>query len=142
MKYAVLLGRFLFSFIFLMSAFGHFSPETIGFAEAKGVPLASFFVPFSGVMELVGGLSILLGYRGKWGAWLIVAFMIPVTFMMHPFWTVADPMAARLDMVMFNKNLALTGAALMIAWFGTGPLSLDARTRREPARSLGGRVPA
>jgi len=142
MKYAVLLGRLLFASIFLMSAFGHFSPTTIGFAAAQGVPLASLTVPLSGIMELVGGLSILLGYRGRWGAWLIVAFMVPVTLMMHQFWTISDPMAAQMDMVMFTKNLAITGGALLIAWFGTGPLSLDARSRQRESGTLGARVPA
>src|SRR6266446_2469876 len=59
----VLLGRFLFSLIFIMSAAGHFSKETIAYAAAQGVPSASITVPFSGIIALLGGLSILFGYR-------------------------------------------------------------------------------
>jgi uncharacterized membrane protein YphA (DoxX/SURF4 family) len=51
-------------------------------------PLASIAVPLSGVLAIAGGLSILLGYRAKLGACLIVVFLVPVTLMMHRFWTV------------------------------------------------------
>ena len=89
--------------------------------------MASVLVPLSGIIELVGGLSILLGYKAKYGAWLIVLFLIPVTFMLHNFWTITDPLAQQMDMAAFMKNISMTGAALMIAYFGTGPLSIDNR---------------
>jgi putative oxidoreductase len=126
----VLLGRLLFVLIFLMAAPNHFSKQTIAFAASQGVPFASLAVPFSGVLALAGGLSILLGYRAKVGAWLIVLFLIPVTLMMHNFWTVHDPMMAQMQMVMFMKNVAIIGGALLISQFGAGPLSLDARRSR------------
>ena len=125
----VLLGRFLYVLIFLMAAPTHFSKQTITYAAAQGVPLASLAVPASGIIALVGGLSILLGYRAKLGAWLIVLFLLPVTPMMHRFWTVHDLVIAQMQMVMFMKNVALLGGALLITQFGSGPLSLDARVR-------------
>jgi putative oxidoreductase len=125
----VLLGRLLFVAIFLMSGPGHFSKQTIAYAALQGVPLAWLAVPFSGVLAVVGGLSILLGYRARLGAWLIVLFLVPVTFMMHKFWGVADPMAAQMQRIMFLKNVSLTGGALLISQFGAGPLSLDNRRR-------------
>ena len=123
----VVLGRLLFAAIFLMAGLGHFSKQEIGYAAAQGVPLASVAVPLSGVLALAGGLSILLGYRAKLGAWLIVLFLVPVTVMMHNFWAVKDPMMAQMQMIMFMKNVAMLGAALLITQFGAGPLSLDAR---------------
>ncbi len=123
----VLLGRFLYVLIFLMAAPNHFSKQTIAYAAAQGVPLASVAVPLSGTIALAGGLSILLGYRANFGAWLIVLFLVLVTPMMHKFWTVHDPMMAQTQMVMFMKNVALLGGALLITQFGSGPLSLDAR---------------
>jgi len=80
-----------------------------------------------GVVSLVGGLSILLGYRAKIGAWLIIAFLLVVTPIMHKFWGVADPMMAQLQMINFLKNFSMLGGALLITQFGVGPLSLDAR---------------
>lgn len=123
----VLLGRFLFVLIFLMAGLNHFSKQTIAFAASQGVPLASFAVPLSGVLAIAGGLSILFGYRAKLGAWLIVLFLVPVTLMIHKFWTVTDPMMQQMQMVMFMKNVAILGGALLISQFGAGPLSLDAR---------------
>lgn len=122
-----LLGRFLFALIFLMSAPMHFASQTIAYAASQGVPLASIAVPLSGVMALAGGLSILLGYRVKIGAWLIVLFLAAVTPMMHHFWTVADPMMHQMQFIMFMKNLSMLGAALFISQVGAGPWSLDAR---------------
>lgn len=124
MKNLVLIGRIFFALIFMLSATGHFSAETINQVAGK-VPFASVLVPLSGVVELLGALSILLGFKAKWGAWLIVLFLIPVTITLHQFWAIEDPLAQRMEMVNFMKNLALMGSALLIAYFGSGPLSLD-----------------
>jgi putative oxidoreductase len=126
----VLLGRFFFALIFLMAGANHFSKQTIGYAVSAGVPLASIAVPLSGVLSIAGGLSILLGYRAKLGAWLIVLFLVPVTLMMHKFWLVQDPMMAQIQMILFMKNVAMLGGALLISQFGAGPFSLDARRSR------------
>ena len=122
----VLLGRFLFALIFIVAAPGHFSKHSIGHAASQGVPLASLAVPLSGILALAGGLSILLGYRAKVGAFLIALFLVLVTATMHRFWAMADPVMAQMHTIMFVKNIALLGGALLISQFGTGPLSLDA----------------
>jgi putative oxidoreductase len=139
MKYAVLPARVLFALIFIMSAFGHFSQSTIQYAASQGVPLASIAVPVSGLIALAGGLSVAIGYKAKVGAALLIAFLIPVTVLLHNFWAVSDPTMAQLQMVMFMKNLSILGAALFIAYFGAGPLSIDARqsARQRPSHSLG-----
>ena len=126
----VALGRLLFAVIFVMAGANHFSKQTIGYVASQGVPWASIAVPLSGVLAIVGGLSILLGYRAKLGAWLIVLFLVPVTFLMHKFWGVADPNIAQLQMIMFLKNASMLGGALLISQFGAGPFSLDARRSR------------
>jgi putative oxidoreductase len=125
MKYLALSGRILYSLIFLLAPMGHFSSQTIQYAASSGVPAASFLVPFSGVIALLGALSIMLGYKTKIGAGLIILFLIPITFMMHKFWTVSDPMMQQMQMAMFMKNISMLGGALMIAYWGAGPLSLD-----------------
>ena len=127
MKLIVLLGRILFSLIFLMTARGHFSKESIGYASSQGVPATYFLVPFSGILAIVGAICIIIGYKAKFGAWLLVLFLIPVTFMMHNFWTVTDPMMKQMQMAMFMKNLSILGGALLITYFGSGPLSLETK---------------
>jgi|SRR5271165_4334711 len=126
----VVLGRFFFALIFLPAGANHFSRQTIGFAASQGVPLASIAVPLSGVLAIAGGLSILLGYRAKLGAWLLVLFLVPVTLMMHKFWLVQDPMMAQIQMILFMKNVSMLGGALLISQFGPGRFSLDARRSR------------
>ena len=126
----VVLGRFFFALIFLIAAPNHFTRPTIAFSASQGVPMASIAVPLSGVLAIAGGLSILLGYRAKLGAWLIVLFLIPVTLMLHKFWTVQDPMMAQIQMILFMKNVSMLGGALLISQFGAGPFSLDARRSR------------
>jgi putative oxidoreductase len=94
--------------------------------------MPTVLVLVSGIIALLGGLSILLGYKAKLGALLIVIFLIPVTFTMHNFWTITDPaqqMMKTIQMSLFMKNIALIGAALMIAYFGSGPVSIDANPK-------------
>jgi putative oxidoreductase len=124
-----LAGRILFSIIFILSGFFHFSQQDIAYAVHAGVPMANFLVPASGILALLGGLSILLGYRSKIGAWLLVLFLVPVTLAMHNFWAVKDPMMAQMQMAMFMKNVSMVGGALLISQFGAGPLSLDAKRK-------------
>jgi putative oxidoreductase len=122
----VLLGRLLFGLIFILAGANHFAAQSIAYAASNGVPLASIAVPLSGVIALAGGLSILLGYRAKIGAWLIVLFLACVTPTMHKFWAVTDPMIFQIQMAMFMKNVSMLGGALLITQFGAGPWSLDA----------------
>jgi putative oxidoreductase len=120
-----LLGRFLFVLVFLISGPRHFMSQTIAYAASQGVPMASIAVPISGLLALAGGLSILLGYRAKIGAWMIALFLLGITPMMHKFWGVSDPMAYQMQFVMFMKNVSMFGAALLISQVGSGPWSLD-----------------
>ena len=130
MRYAVLAGRQLFSIIFIIASARHFNPETIASAARHSVPLPHVLVPLSGVIALVGGLSVLFGYRTRFGAWLLVIFLVPVTLMMHNFWAGWDPATSQIERAMFMKNVTMVGGALLISYFGAGPLSVDAIVER------------
>jgi putative oxidoreductase len=107
----------------------HFTPKAIDYAALNHVPMPSLLVPLAGVIAFAGGLSIFLGYKAKAGAWLIVIFLIPVTFFMHAFWKETDAMQMQMQISNFMKNTALIGAALLITYFGAGPLSFDSRNK-------------
>src|ERR1700677_5084471 len=96
--FITLAGRILFSAIFIMSGFFHFSQQDIAYATQAGIPMAGFLVPASGILALLGGLSILIGYKAKLGAWLLVVFLIPVTLAMHNIWAVIEPHTAKIKM--------------------------------------------
>lgn len=127
------IGRVLLATIFVISGFGHFSGEAVAYAEAKNVPLASLAVPVSGVLALLGGLSVAFGLKARYGAALLVLFLVPVTLMMHNFWAIEDAAAAQMERVNFLKNLGLLGGALLVLHWGAGPVSVDAQLRRRAA---------
>ncbi len=130
MRLIPFIGRILFSLIFIVASFGHFSQGEIQWAAAQGVPLANVLVPLSGILALVGGLSILLGYHAKIGAWLIVIFLVPVTFMMHRFWGLPDPEMVPMQQIHFMKNISILGGALFFTYYGSGPISLGSSVRK------------
>jgi putative oxidoreductase len=127
LRYAVPVGRLLFTLLFLESVPGHFMTATIRHAADQGVPTASVLVPASGVLALLGGLSVLLGIKARIGALLLILFLVPVTLMMHRFWTIDDPQLAMMQRIMFMKNVSMVGGAMILSYFGAGPISFDAR---------------
>lgn len=127
----VLAGRILFAAIFINSGLFHFSAQSVAYANSQGVLMANILVPFSGLLAVVGGLMIATGFKAKLGAWILVIFLLPVTFMMHKFWAVSDPMMKGMQMAMFMKNMALTGGALLLTYFGAGPISIDSMMEKK-----------
>ena len=126
-----LLGRVLFALIFLLAGPQHFTDTEINSAVAACVPMAKILVPAAGILAFIGALSVLLGYRAKIGAWLLVIFLVPVTLVMHNFWAASDPATHQLQTIMFLKNISILGGALLITQFGAGEWSLDShRTAR------------
>lgn len=118
MPYLVVTARVLFAAIFLVAAPRHFTAEGIDHAADLGVPLAKLAVPLSGVLAIVGAVSVITGYHARLGAALLVAFLVPVTLMMHAFWTIDDPIQVHVQQAMFMKNVSLLGAAIFIACVG------------------------
>lgn len=119
MDVLVLIGRILFALLFLGSGFGHLAQrESMAqYAQFKGIPMPMLAVPASGVLLLAGGLSVLLGVWADLGALLLILFLVPSAFLMHAFWKETDPEAKQGEMVHFNKDIALAGAALMLFAF-------------------------
>lgn len=124
------IGRLLFALIFLVSVPLHFQHAGIAYAAQAGTPLAGLLVPLAGLLALFGGLSVLFGYHARIGALLLALFLVPVTLIMHAFWSAPDATSAMLERVMFMKNLAMFGAALFMMYFGAGPISIDAHQGR------------
>ncbi len=128
-RYVAPLARFFFSFIFLVSSVNLFSIAAVEYARGQGVPNPGLLVPLSGTLALVGGISVLVGYRARIGALLLILFLLPVTFAMHDFWNIADPQLSQIEQIHFLKNLSMLGGALMILYFGAGPVSMDSRNK-------------
>jgi uncharacterized membrane protein YphA (DoxX/SURF4 family) len=123
-----LIGRILFGGYFLYSGVNHFvsAPMLAQYAAAKGVPAPELAVVLSGLLLLVGGASVLLGFWPHVGVWCIVAFLVIVSPVMHNFWTIADPGQRVAEMINFTKNIALVGGSLtMLSVPRPWPYSLE-----------------
>lgn len=111
-----LVGRLIFGGYFLQNAWNHFThlDGLTKYAESKGVPSARVAVFVSGVLLLLGGLGVIFGVSPEASLALLLIFLVPVTFKMHPFWKETDPNARIQELLHFYKNLALIGALLML----------------------------
>lgn len=126
MSFIVLLARILYAGSLLVLGINNLvQPQGMArYAASKDVPRPRTLVPVSGGVIVLGSLSVMLGVFPRIGALLILVFLIPVTIIMHNFWTVRDPEAQRNEQIHFWKNMALIGGALLVLYFGSGPLSL------------------
>jgi len=133
MKYIPLAGRILYSMIFILFGMNHFIKlnDMSQYTASMGVPAPTLATIVAGVMILLGGLSILLGYKTKIGSLLIFVFLILTAFIMHSFWSVEDAMQSQIQMIMFMKNLSMAGGALLLYYFGTGPLSIEKKSENK-----------
>ena len=115
MDVVVLIGRIILSSLFIASAFNHLTRTNAmaGYATARGVPWARWLVMLSGVQILVGGLMVLLGVAGDVGALLLLIFLFATAVLIHHFWTDTDPMTRLTELVQFEKDIALAGAAIL-----------------------------
>ena len=119
MIYLFLFARILYGGFFLMNGFHHFAKSRMlaQYAASKKVPLPMAAVLGTGVLLALGGLSVLLGIFPQIGLWLIAAFLVGTTPMMHNFWAVSDPGQRMIENIQFMKNVALLGATLMMVVF-------------------------
>jgi len=116
MTIAFLIGRIIFAAYWLMAAFNHFAQleSMSGYAKAKGTPAPKLAVAGSGVLLLLGGLSMLFGVYPTVGVILLIIFLLGVSFPIHDFWNQSDAQARQADMINFMKNMAMVGALLML----------------------------
>ncbi len=125
MQYIPLVGRILFSAVFLMFGLGHLTApgDMVGLVP-DFVPAKSVVVILTGIAIIAGGLMILVGYRAKLGAQILAGFVIVTALIVHlPGFLEGDQVSTG----MFLKDMSLGGAALLISHFGSGPMSLDDR---------------
>ena len=111
-----LIGRIVFSAMFVMSGINHITKADAmtGYAQFKGVPSPKLAVIGSGVVMGLGGLSIILGVYADLGAIVLAAILIVMAVKMHNFWTLEDPQAKQADMIGFLKNISMAGGALFM----------------------------
>jgi len=125
-RFAPIVGRILLSLIFVISGLGKIGgwKQTAGYMASKGMPIVPLFLVGAIVIEIVGGLSVLLGIKARIGAAALFVFLIPTTLIFHNFWAY-EGMVHQTQMIMFMKNLAIMGGLILVIGFGAGSLSID-----------------
>jgi len=124
-EWSPLVGRILIGVLFLPAGIGKISgwAGTAGYMASKGVPMVSLLLALTILIEIVGSLMIIFGYRARLAAGIMFLWLIPVTLTMHNFWD-ADAAHKMIQSIMFYKNTAIMGTMLLIVGLGSGPKSL------------------
>ncbi len=124
-RYGPLVGRILIALIFILSGFskiGGFA-GTVGYIASKGLPLPQLAAIGAIIVELGGGILLVLGWKSRWAAAAMLLFTAAAAFIFHNFWTM-PPDQAQNQMIHFMKNISMMGGLLYVLVHGSGPLSL------------------
>ncbi|MGH2996689.1 MAG: DoxX family protein, partial [Gaiellaceae bacterium] len=84
------------------------------YARSLGAPAPDLLVPLSGIWIIVAGAMVVLGIWVDLAALMLIAFLVPIAFIMHAFWKIDDPMMKIVQLSQFQKNMALAGASLVL----------------------------
>ena len=124
-RYGSLTGRILLALIFLLSGFGKLAgfDGTVGYIASQGLPAPQLLAIAAIIVEIGGGLMLVLGWRARWGAVALLVFTALAALLFHNFWSVPAEQA-QIQMIMFMKNIAIMGGLLFVVLHGSGKLSL------------------
>ena len=123
----ILIGRILLVLIFLNSGIGKVGnfEGTAQYMAKFGMPFTNYFLIGAIFLELVGSITVVLGFFARFGAMLLLIFLIPTTLIFH------TNFADRMQMIQFMKNMSMFGGCLLLLAAGSGRLSLDYFLRRK-----------
>ena len=124
----VVSGRVLLALMFIIAGFGKLTniAGTAGYIASGGLPLATLLAVVVGLLELLGGIAIAVGYQTRWAALALGLFTLLAAVLFHRFWAVPADQAF-VQQLMFMKNLSVAGGLFIVAALGAGPASIDAR---------------
>lgn len=122
---AALVGRLLLAYMFIVAGWGKIGgfEGTVGYIASKGLPLPNVLAMATIALELVAGIALAVGFKARWAALALAIFTVLASVIFHAYWAMpADQV--RVQTLMFNKNLAITGGLLMVFAFGPGRFAL------------------
>jgi len=124
-------ARVLLALMFVLAGFSKLTglEGTAGYIASKGLPMASLLALAVGLLELVGGLALAVGFKARYAAGALAAFTLLASLLFHNFWAMPDGQAM-VNQLMFMKNLAVAGGLLLVVAYGAGSASIDARRLR------------
>ena len=124
--YLPALGRLLIALIFILSGLSKIAApaNTIAYIQSAGAPLAPAAFAVAVIVEVIGGLALLVGFQTRLTAAGLAIFTLAAAILFH------NNMADQNQMIHFLKNVAITGGLLQVVAFGAGAFSLDNRHKR------------
>ena len=129
-RYGPLLGRILIAFIFIFAGFGKVTgfEGTVGYIASKGLPLPQLAAIAAIIVELGGGILLVVGWKARWAAAAMLVFTAMAALLFHNFWVVPADQAQN-QMIHFMKNISMMGGLLYVVVHGSGPISVDHKTK-------------
>ena len=123
--YLPALGRLLIALIFVLSGLSKIAApaNTIAYIQSAGAPFATAAFAVAAIVEVIGGLALLVGFQTRLVAAALAIFTLAAAVLFH------NNMADQNQMIHFMKNLAITGGLLQVVAFGAGAFSLDNRRK-------------
>ncbi len=120
------LARFLVALIFIMSGTGKLFgfTQTAGMMKGVGFPAPSFFLVCAILIEIIGGILLVVGYKVRWASLALIVFLVPATLIFHAA-NLSDPSQGQQQMIEVLKNLAILGALVKFVADGAGAYALD-----------------
>ena len=124
----VVVGRILLALMFVISGAGKLGnlAGTAGYIASAGLPAASVLALATGLLEVIAGLALIVGFKARWAALALGVFTLLASVLFHAYWS-APADQQFVQQLMFMKNLAVAGGMFLVAALGAGPASLDAR---------------
>lgn len=118
---STLAGRSLIAIMFIMAGYSKIGgfEGTQGYMESMGVP--GMLLPVVIALELLGGIAVLVGYQTKIAAFLLAGFTFLTAIMFH------SDFSQQLEMTLFMKNLAISGAFLLLFVHGPGQWAVNSK---------------
>jgi uncharacterized membrane protein YphA (DoxX/SURF4 family) len=115
--------------------------QTTEYMKAYGLPLQKVALPIASAIEILGGLSLLTGYKSRYAASILLGFLAPTTFIFHRFWSEPEDQK-KTQQINFMKNHAIMGGLIQIATHGAEGFAIERAIesftqRRHDARESG-----
>lgn len=128
---ALLVGRLLLAYLFLPAGIAKLTgfAGTVGYITSVGLPMPQVAAALALVVEIGGGIALILGLCTRWAALALGLFTLVASFLFHAYWA-APADAQAMVQLLFNKNIAVAGGLFILAACGAGAWSVDAKRGR------------